>query len=37
MEYEFKLKKIPFNRDVEYNVKYKETILKHKFIWTLFI
>ena len=31
MEYEFKLKKIPFNRDVEYNVKYKETILKHKF------
>jgi GxxExxY protein len=31
MEYEFKLNKIPFRREVEYNVAYKNTVLKHKF------
>lgn len=31
MEYEFKLNKIPFGREVEYNVAYKNTDLKHKF------
>jgi GxxExxY protein len=31
MEYEFKHNKIPFNREVEYNVAYKDIVLKHKF------
>ena len=31
MEYEFKHNKIPFKREVEYYVAYKDTVLKHKF------
>ena len=31
MEYEFKIHSIPFQREVEYSVNYKETILPHKF------
>lgn len=31
IEYEFKSRNIPFLRDKEYSVTYKDTILKHKF------
>ncbi|MFZ1457759.1 MAG: GxxExxY protein [Saprospiraceae bacterium] len=31
MEYEFKIHDIPYNREAEYNVAYKDTVLKHKF------
>lgn len=31
LEYEFSIQNIPFEREKEYSVKYKETILKHKF------
>ncbi|HLO56935.1 MAG TPA: GxxExxY protein [Saprospiraceae bacterium] len=31
MEYEFKTKKIPFEREKEFCVEYKEIILKHNF------
>jgi GxxExxY protein len=31
LEYEFRLAGIPFEREKEYAVKYKETILPHKF------
>lgn len=31
IEYEFKLKNIPFEREKQYSVKYKEIILPHKF------
>lgn len=31
VEYEFKLLNIPFKREKEFSVKYKDTILKHKF------
>ncbi len=31
MEYEFKQHDIPYKREAEYSVNYKDTILKHKF------
>jgi|TARA_R110000851_G_scaffold328431_3_gene499006 GxxExxY protein len=31
IEYEFKLKEIPFEREKQYSVKYKDIILPHKF------
>lgn len=31
LEYEFSIQNIPFEREKEYSVKYKDTILKHKF------
>lgn len=31
LEYEFKRLKIPFVREKEYHVHYKDTVLKHKF------
>lgn len=31
IEHEFKLRNIPFLREKEYSVTYKDTILKHKF------
>lgn len=31
IEYEFSLQNIPFEREKEFSVKYKETTLKHKF------
>ncbi|HNP67451.1 MAG TPA: GxxExxY protein [Aequorivita sp.] len=31
IEYEFKLKGIPFEREKQYSVKYKDIILPHKF------
>jgi GxxExxY protein len=31
MEYEFKINKIPFTREKEYCVEYKDIILKHNF------
>lgn len=31
LEYEFKLNKIPFEREKEYSVPYKEIILPHRF------
>jgi GxxExxY protein len=31
LEYEFSNQNIPFEREKEYSVRYKETILKHKF------
>lgn len=31
LEYEFKIQNIPFKREKEYNVKYKDVILPHKF------
>ena len=31
LEYEFEINNIPFQREKEYVVNYKETILKHKF------
>lgn len=31
IEYEFKTRNIPFEREKEYCVKYKDTILSHKF------
>lgn len=31
LEYEFKLLNIPFEREKEYNITYKDIILKHKF------
>jgi len=31
LEYEFKLHKIPFEREKEFKVQYKDVILKHKF------
>ena len=31
LEYEFKINKIPFEREKEYEVNYKEIILNHKF------
>jgi len=31
LEYEFKLRNIPFEREKEYGVNYKEITLKHKF------
>lgn len=31
LEYEFKSLKIPFRREVEYSVKYKDSVLPHKF------
>ena len=31
LEYEFKIRKIPFQREKEFVVNYKEIVLKHKF------
>ena len=31
LEYEFKINNIPYQREKEFSVNYKETILKHKF------
>ncbi|MFM2214111.1 MAG: hypothetical protein RL427_1374 [Bacteroidota bacterium] len=31
LEYEFHNQSIPFEREKEYNVKYKDIVLKHKF------
>ena len=31
LEYEFKINNIPFEREKEYSVNYKNTILQHKF------
>lgn len=31
LEYEFKINKIPYQREKEFSVNYKDTILKHKF------
>lgn len=31
LEYEFQNQSIPFEREKEYNVKYKDIVLKHKF------
>lgn len=31
LEYEFKLRKIPFQREKKFTVNYKEIVLKHKF------
>ena len=31
LEYEFKINDIPYQREKEYSVNYKNTILKHKF------
>ncbi len=31
LEYEFKLRKTPFQREKEFTVNYKEIVLKHKF------
>ena len=31
LQYEFEMNEIPFKREVEYAVNYKETVLNHKF------
>lgn len=31
LEYEFKINNIPFKREVEFSVNYKNTLLRHKF------
>ncbi|SHF74508.1 GxxExxY protein [Flavobacterium segetis] len=31
LEYEFKINNVPYQREKEFSVNYKETVLKHKF------